>query len=154
LRKILVSSCLLGHKVRYDGKHSASGDQLIQQWSDRGMIVPFCPEVAAGLPIPRPAVEIISQQPLQLQDSQATDYTQAFIKGAKMALQLAQRHNIDCVLLKSKSPSCGRDLIYDGKFQQQLVSGHGVTVKLLMQHQIKVFTELELPEMAEHLRQE
>ena len=153
MRKILVSSCLLGHKVRYDGKHSASGDDLMQQWSDRGMIVPFCPEVAAGLPIPRPAVEIFSQQPLQLLDSDAIDYTEAFIKGAQMALALAQRHNIDCVLLKSKSPSCGRDLIYDGKFQQQLVTGHGVTAKLLMQHSIKVFTEHELQQLAEHLSQ-
>ena len=152
MRKILVSSCLLGYKVRYDGKHSASGDELIQHWSDLGMIVPFCPEVAAGLPIPRPAVEIVSWQPLQLLDTQAVDYTEAFLKGAQMALQLAQRHNIDCVLLKSKSPSCGRDFIYDGKFQQQLVSGHGVTAKLLMQHDIKVFTELELTEMAEYLR--
>jgi len=153
LRKILVSSCLLGHKVRYDGKHSASGDDLIQQWSDRGMIVPFCPEVAAGLPIPRPAVEILSQHPLQLRDAHAIDYTEAFIKGAKMAFRLAQQHNIDCVLLKSKSPSCGRDFIYDGLFQQQLIAGHGVTVNLLMRHSIKVFTEHELPLLQEYLSQ-
>lgn len=52
---ILVSACLMGHRVRYDGRHSRC-DQV------RGLlagepVLALCPEVLGGLgtPGPRPA---------------------------------------------------------------------------------------------------
>ena len=51
MQKILVSRCLLGHRVRYDGGASGPFD-LLQQWIDEGRVVPLCPEVAGGLPTP------------------------------------------------------------------------------------------------------
>ncbi len=61
MEKVLVSRCLLGHRVRYDGGASGPFDQL-QQWLDEGRIVPLCPEVAGGLPTPRAAAEIAGGQ--------------------------------------------------------------------------------------------
>lgn len=49
LPKVLVSACLLGQPVRYDGRASGHPD-LLQQWQAEGRVVPLCPEVAGGLP--------------------------------------------------------------------------------------------------------
>ena len=57
MQKILVSRCLLGHRVRYDGGAHGPFDQL-QLWLDEGRVVALCPEVAGGLPTPRPPAEI------------------------------------------------------------------------------------------------
>ena len=144
MHKVLISSCLLGHKVRYDGQHSFIEHPLIKQWKTLNRIVAFCPEVAAGLPIPRPAVEIISQEPSLLADNQGNDYTAEFTRGAELALEKALSLNIQCAILKSKSPSCGRDNIYDGSFSAKLINGDGVTARLLQSKGIKVFNETEL----------
>ena len=53
--KLLVSACLLGDPVRYDGQAQRLADPSLRVWQQAGMLVPFCPEVAGGLPTPRPA---------------------------------------------------------------------------------------------------
>ena len=55
--KLLVSACLLGDPVRYDGQAQRLADPSLRVWQQAGMLVPFCPEVAGGLPTPRPAAE-------------------------------------------------------------------------------------------------
>ena len=47
-------------------------------------------------------------------------------------------------MLKAKSPSCGKDYIYDGTFSGNLIKGDGVTVSILKKNGIKVFTENEI----------
>ena len=59
MQKILVSACLLGEKVRYDGGDCRQSG-LLELWQQDGRIVALCPEVAGGLPVPRPAAEILS----------------------------------------------------------------------------------------------
>ena len=58
MQKILVSRCLLGHRVRYDGGAHGPFDQL-QHWLDEGRVVALCPEVAGGLSTPRPPAETL-----------------------------------------------------------------------------------------------
>src|SRR5260370_41294862 len=58
MERILVSACLLGQAVRYDGRAKRSDDELLAQWRQQGRLVSFCPEVAGGLPVPRPPAEI------------------------------------------------------------------------------------------------
>ncbi|KAF0864879.1 2-thiouracil desulfurase family protein, partial [Pseudomonas sp. LD120] len=65
MHKILVSRCLLGHRVRYDGGASGPFDQLAN-WLQEGRVVALCPEVAGGLPTPRAAAEIPGGQGLQV----------------------------------------------------------------------------------------
>lgn len=47
--KILVSACLTGAPVRYDGRAKAIREALLDQWRDEGRLVIVCPEVAANL---------------------------------------------------------------------------------------------------------
>ncbi|MCU1762605.1 DUF523 domain-containing protein [Pseudomonas sp. 14P_8.1_Bac3] len=152
MQKILVSRCLLGHRVRYDGGASGPFDQL-QHWLDEGRVVPLCPEVAGGLPTPRAAAEIPGGQGGAVLDGQAAvittdgeDVSAQFLSGAYQALELVQKHGIRIAVLKANSPSCGNLLTYDGTFSGVKVSGEGVTAALLKRHGVLVFSELELAE--------
>jgi len=154
VQKILVSRCLLGHRVRYDGGASGPFDQL-QQWLDEERVVPLCPEVAGGLPTPRPAAEIPGGQGSEVLDGLASvittdgqDVSAEFLSGAHQALELVRQHDIRIAVLKANSPSCGNRLTYDGTFSGGKVSGEGVTAALLKRHGVLVFSELELVEAA------
>ena len=157
MQKILVSRCLLGHRVRYDGGASGPFDQL-QAWLDEGRVVPLCPEVAGGLPTPRAAAEIPGGQGGEVLDGQASvitaegeDVSAQFLSGAYQALELVQRHGIRIAVLKANSPSCGNLLTYDGTFSGVKVTGEGITAALLKRHGVRVFSELELADAAESL---
>jgi len=152
MQRILVSRCLLGHRVRYDGGASGPFD-LLEQWIAEGRVVPLCPEVAGGLPTPRAAAEIPGGQGGEVLDGVATvittdgeDVSAQFLDGARQALALVQRHGIRVAVLKANSPSCGNLLTYDGTFSGVKVSGEGVTAALLKRHGVQVFSELQLPE--------
>jgi uncharacterized protein YbbK (DUF523 family) len=154
MEKILVSRCLLGHRVRYDAGASGPFEQL-QQWVDEGRVVPLCPEVAGGLPTPRAAAEIPGGQGAQVLDGQAAvmttegeDVSAQFLTGAYQALELVREHSIRIAVLKANSPSCGNLLTYDGTFGGVKVPGEGVTAALLKRHGVRVFSELELVEAA------
>jgi uncharacterized protein YbbK (DUF523 family) len=157
MQKILVSRCLLGHRVRYDGGAGGPFDQL-QRWIDEGRVVPLCPEVAGGLPTPRAAAEIPGGQGGDVLDGQAAvittegeDVSAQFLSGAYQALELVQQHDIRIAVLKANSPSCGNLLTYDGTFSGVKVTGEGVTAALLRRHGVRVFSELELAEAARSL---
>ncbi|MBJ7373683.1 MAG: DUF523 domain-containing protein [Pseudomonas sp.] len=154
MEKILVSRCLLGHRVRYDGGASGPFD-LLEQWIEEGRVVPLCPEVAGGLPTPRAAAEIPGGQGVEVLDGIAAvittdgkDVSAQFLEGARQALELVQKHGIRVAVLKANSPSCGNLLTYDGTFSGVKVSGEGVTAALLKRHGVRVFSELELAEAA------
>ncbi|MEL1088129.1 DUF523 domain-containing protein [Pseudomonas sp. OB66] len=154
MEKILVSRCLLGHRVRYDGGASGPFD-LLEQWIEEGRVVPLCPEVAGGLPTPRAAAEIPGGQGGEVLDGAAAvittdgeDVSAQFLEGARQALELVQKHGIRVAVLKANSPSCGSLLTYDGTFSGVKVNGEGVTAALLKRHGVRVFSELELAEAA------
>ncbi|MEI4518956.1 MULTISPECIES: DUF523 domain-containing protein [Pseudomonas] len=154
MEKVLVSRCLLGHRVRYDGGASGPFD-LLEQWIEEGRVVPLCPEVAGGLPTPRAAAEIPGGQGGEVLDGIAAvittdgeDVSAQFLEGARQALELVQKHGIRVAVLKANSPSCGNLLTYDGTFRGVKVSGEGVTAASLKRHGVRVFSELELAEAA------
>ncbi len=60
INKILVSACLMGLKVRYDGSEKAQMIDQLRRWQEEQRLVIHCPELAAGLPTPRPPAEIVS----------------------------------------------------------------------------------------------
>jgi len=157
MEKILVSRCLLGHRVRYDGGASGPFD-LLEQWIEEGRVVPLCPEVAGGLPTPRAAAEIPGGQGVEVLDGTAAvittdgeDVSAQFLEGARQALELVQKHGIRVAVLKANSPSCGNLLTYDGAFSGVKVKGEGVTAALLKRHGVRVFSELELRQAAQAL---
>ncbi|WP_282285386.1 DUF523 domain-containing protein [Pseudomonas sp. PS02302] len=152
MEKILVSRCLLGHRVRYDGGAHGPFD-LLAVWQAQGRVVPLCPEVAGGLPTPRPPAEIPGGQGgavldgwLPVLTDGGEDVTLAFIAGADAALELIARHGIRLAVLKARSPSCGNVENYDGSFSGTRVAGEGVTAAALKRAGVAVFNETELQE--------
>lgn len=151
MNKILVSACLLGQKVRYDGSDKDRREATLNELIVQGRVIAFCPEVAGGLPVPRLPAEIQSGDgeavldgQARLLDSSGQDVTAEFVSGAQQALAQAQTHNVSVAILKARSPSCGNAQIYDGTFSQQLIAGRGVTAALLERHGLQVFNEDEI----------
>jgi len=146
--KILVSACLLGEKVRYDGNNLLVENPVLLQWIKQRRVISFCPEVAAGLPTPRIAAEIsggdgnsVLAGEAHVIDKSGEDVTQLFITGAKLALSLCQQWGIEVAILARRSPSCGDQTIYNRKFSATLIQGTGVTAALLSQNGIRVFNQ-------------
>lgn len=140
--KILVSACLLGCPVRYDGQSKPVHHELLQRWHANGWLVPFCPEQAGGLPTPRPAAEI--QIDGRIITGCGQDVTTPFVKGAEQALAVCREQRIQYAILKESSPSCGSSTVYDGQFRNRKIAGEGVTCKLLRRNNISVYSEEEL----------
>ena len=141
--KILISSCLIGENVKYDGGHNALHVKILEQWKEQGVLVPLCPEVLGGLGVPRPVCEVIKGTS-RVMGKNGQDVTQAFAKGAKESLRIAKTEGVCMAILKARSPSCGKDIIYDGTFTSTRVSDSGITCKLLQESGIVVFSEEEL----------
>lgn len=148
MEKVLVSSCLVGNKVRYNaGCLSLPELDLIWLHSHVDIVV-FCPEVSAGLPIPRAPAEIMEGKGIDVIlgvahvfGSDNIDVTVPFLAGAQNALNLCQENDIKYALLAEGSPSCGSTTIYDGTFRGIKKEGSGVTTALLEQEGIKVFSQ-------------
>ncbi|RLL54064.1 DUF523 domain-containing protein [Mariprofundus sp. EBB-1] len=160
MHKILISACLLGERVRYDGKHSSIHSDVLQAWEQQGRLIPLCPEVAGGLPIPRPPAEIeagdakaVIKGEGAIRRKDGSDVTEAFMAGAEMALALCMQHDIRIAILKEGSPSCGVNRLNDGSFSGIKISGQGVTACLLAQHGISVFSEFQTEEAETRLDQ-
>lgn len=140
--RLLVSACLLGLPCRYDG--SAKGCGAVMELAGAHQLVPFCPEIYGGLPTPRPPAERVGNQVLT---QAGADVTQAYRRGAQQALALCRLMDCRAAVLKARSPSCGKGVIYDGTFSGRLTPGHGVTAALLMERGIQVVNENSLDEL-------
>lgn len=150
-KKLLISACLVGRRVRYDGKQLTVTDLKLQHWINKGWVVSVCPEVDAGMSIPRVPAEIINGQGEQVllgaarvKTQAGVDVTKTFINGAHIALNLCVTYGVKVAVLAESSPSCGSSMIYDGSFTAHKTNGHGVTAALLKQHGIKVFNYSDL----------
>jgi uncharacterized protein YbbK (DUF523 family) len=102
-----VSRCLLGHAVRYDGD-SKPHRVVIEQLSELFELVPVCPEVEAGLGVPRPPVQLTGsiEQPLMTgRDDPERDVTESMqVYCSTRPDELAELCGF---VFKSRSPSCG-----------------------------------------------
>lgn len=155
--KILISSCLLGQPVRYDGQTKELQNPTLNHWLAEGRLEPVCPEVMGGLPVPRPAAEIGSYADEVLNGRGAVktaedeDLSHYFLSGAQIALSLCQKNNIRVAILKENSPSCGSTQVYDGSFCHRLISGAGITTTLLRKNGIRVFSEFDIESAAKYI---
>ncbi len=140
--KLLISSCLLGNNVKYNGKNNyIVGIEALKELYD---LVIICPEVMGGLPIPRVPSEIINDKVI---NKEGRDVTKEFKAGADIALALLKKYNIKKALLKDGSPSCGSTYIYDGTFSGTKINDFGMTVRLLREENIKIYNELNWKEL-------
>lgn len=142
MAKIMVSNCLLGCDCRYKGDNCAN--EKILSLASAHTLIGVCPEQAGGLATPRAPAEI---QGDKLITNEGGDVTAQYMRGAQTALYLADLNRIDFAILKAKSPSCGKGLIYDGTFTGSLKSGNGVTAQLLLDNGYAVYNEDELEQL-------
>jgi uncharacterized protein YbbK (DUF523 family) len=138
-QRILVSACLLGRACRYDGR--AKPNAAVQSLTEQYEVIPVCPESFGGLTIPRPPSE---QRDGGVYSQSGEDVTAAFVRGADMTLRIAREQGATFAVLKARSPSCGKDFIYDGTFSGTLIPGQGIAAARLMENGIAVYTEEEL----------
>lgn len=131
--KIAVSSCLLGINYKYNGGNNYS--EKLEKLLEKHEVIPICPEVLGGLPIPRDPSEIVNGEVLT---DKGKSVDKEFRNGAKKALEIVIESGAELVVLQPRSPSCGLGEIYDGSFTGRLVDGDGVFVKLLKDEGIKV----------------
>jgi len=144
-KKILVSACLYGGPpCRYDGGEAPCLHQRFLEWKAQGRLVPVCPEVSGGLPVPRPAAERCGARVL---NAAGADVTDAFARGAAEALRLAREHDVCFCVLKERSPSCGAHAVYDGTFSGAQIPGRGVTAEALAAAGFAVYSEEDVPEI-------
>ena len=149
MEKVLVSACLLGGKVRYNGSYRLNDHPILARWQAEGRIVQICPEVAVGFDTPRPPAEIRStgdgQAVLhgqgQVVERTGNDVTALYLEAGQLALDLARRTECRYAVLTDGSPSCGSSFIYDGSFSGTRIPGRGTTTALLEANGIRVFSE-------------
>ncbi|WP_028560581.1 DUF523 domain-containing protein [Paenibacillus pinihumi] len=143
---ILVSSCLAGLEVRYNGTHSL--DLRIRELIEEGQAVSVCPELLGGFSTPREPAEIVGGNGEDVLDGKARvmeqsgqDVTELYLRGAQLTLDKARQVKAKAVVLKEYSPSCGSAMIYNGQFAGQKEAGNGVTTALLRRNGITVLSE-------------
>ncbi|MGA3675378.1 DUF523 domain-containing protein [Lysinibacillus agricola] len=143
---ILISSCLAGLKVRYNGTDSL--DERIQQLVLENKAVTVCPELMGGFSTPREPAEIVGGDgedvlagKARVIEKSGSDVTELYLKGAYATLQKALELGATEVILKEYSPSCGSAMIYNGDFNGTKLVGVGVTTALLRRNNIEVFSE-------------
>jgi len=146
----MVSACLLGVRCAWDGKDRYKNKKVIKLLKNE-ILLPVCPEQLGGLGTPRILQEIekgsgddVLNGRSRVKNKIGQDVTREFIRGAKEALKIAKQYEIKEFIAKSKSPSCGCGLIYDGSFSGKLIKGDGVTVALFKRNGIEVITENDI----------
>ena len=137
--KVMVSACLLGKNCKYNGGNNLNPD-LLRLLSGH-TVIPVCPEVLGGLPVPRIPAEIVNGAVVNREGISVDD---AFRRGAEKALELAAAERPDLVILQSRSPSCGTRQVYDGTFSGTLVRGKGVFAEMAVNAGFRVMDAEEV----------
>ena len=133
--KILISACLIGLNCKYNGGNNENS-KLVELMKEKDL-VPICPEQLGGLKTPRVSAERKQEKVIT---KEGVDVTKEYQKGAEEVLKLAKKLNIKKAILKSRSPSCGTEEIYDGTFSHTLTKRDGITAELLRKNGIEVIS--------------
>lgn len=140
---IAISACLLGVPCRYD-RRCKLNEEAIKIFASNESIA-ICPEILGGLAIPRSACEIVGGNgkdvlngKASVEDKDGNNYTDEFVKGARIAVDIIKKLKVRKVYLKSKSPSCGVTKMFDGSFTDKTIKGCGVFAALLKKENIEL----------------
>lgn len=135
----LCSACLLGLNCRHDG--TMKPNKKILELAKKEELIPICPDVLGGLPIPREQMEIIDGKVIT---KSGKDVTASCVEGSRKVLEIAASKGIREAILKQRAPSCGSGKIYDGTFSGKVVDGWGIAANLLRKNGINVISEEEI----------
>jgi uncharacterized protein YbbK (DUF523 family) len=116
-KRIGVSACLLGEKVRWDGGHKRD-DFVAAVLADEFELVPVCPEVELGLGVPRDPIQIVGTRLENVRTGE--DLSRKMEDFARERVRSLE--GLSGYVLKSRSPSCGRVAVpvrrADGSFEE------------------------------------
>jgi len=104
---VLISACLLGEKVRYDGGHKLDRF-LLENFGKIVRWVPICPEVGCGLSVPREPM-VLKGDPasaMLVGANSGTDHTERMMRWAKVRLRELKSIGLCGYVCKKNSPSC------------------------------------------------
>ena len=137
--KILVSACLLGENCKYNGgnNYSASVAEYVKDME----VIPVCPEMAAGFGCPRLPMEIVDGV---LINRDGVSLDEPMRLAITRILDSLQGQEIQCAVLKSRSPTCGVRQVYDGTFSGNLISGMGLFAQALAEQGYQVVDSEEV----------
>lgn len=136
--RYVVSACLVGKNTKYNGGNNLN-EKILKFLEDKEYIL-VCPEVSGGLPIPRYPSEIVGDRVV---NSIGQDVTHEFNLGTQKEIKRVKEFGATKAILKSKSPSCGVNIIYDGTFSGNTINGDGIFVKELKKIGIEILTEID-----------
>lgn len=125
--KVLVSACITGCNCKYNGGNNLS--LKVMEFLKNKEIIEICPEMLAGMSIPRASAEIVDGC---VTEANGKNVDKEYRKGVELALEKIKEEDIDLVILQSRSPTCGVNKIYDGSFTGKLIDGQGLFSKALI----------------------
>ena len=126
MSKVVVSACLLGENCKYNGGNNCS--PAVAEFLQGREVIPVCPECLAGLGVPRPPIEIVGDD---VQTKSGKSVGAALQQSIAEILAQLSEEQIECAVLKSRSPTCGVKQVYDGSFSGTLVDGMGMLARAL-----------------------
>ena len=141
MKKIIVSACLLGENCKYNGGNNY--DPRVEAFVEGREVIPVCPEVLAGLGIPRITIEL-KDGIVTRKDGLVVD--EAIRTAVAQILEQIKNEDIACAVLKARSPTCGVKQVYDGSFTGKLVDGAGILAQALKNAGYIVIDNEELEE--------
>jgi uncharacterized protein YbbK (DUF523 family) len=140
---VVVSACLLGERVRYDGRDRRDPD--VEARIAGRVVLPLCPEVLGGMGCPRPPVhfaagdgEALLYGGGQARDDRGRDAGPALRRGAARASELTRLAGANRAILKQRSPSCGTREVHG---PAGVVAGRGAFAAALSQQGVALFDE-------------
>ncbi len=139
MKKIIVSACLFGRNCKYSGGNNRN--EAVISYVKGKEVIPVCPEVAAGMPVPRPPVELREGRVISCEGK---DLDAVYRAGVARTLKEIEREEIACAILKAKSPTCGVHEIYDGTFSGKKIKGRGILAEALVKAGIRVIDEKDV----------
>ena len=140
MSKIIVSACLLGENCKYNGGNNFC-PQVIS-FVEGKEVIPVCPEMAAGFGCPRTPIEIVDGV---LFDRDGNHVDAPMRRAIAELLESIRMEEIECAVLKSRSPTCGVKQVYDGTFSGRLVDGMGLFAQALQEAGYRVVDSEEVP---------
>ena len=145
---LAVSACLLGRACKYSG--GSNRNEAVIRIASRPdvTVVEVCPEVTAGLPVPRPPVELREGHIIR---RDGVDMDEVYRRGAAVTFDAVQKAGVQMAILKANSPTCGHGQVYDGTFSHTLTEGNGVFAEMLINGGIPVYSEREEKQICLHL---
>ena len=138
--KIAVSACLLGENCKYNGGNNRS-ERLLSELAKHPEVevIPVCPEVAGGLPTPRPPAEIVDGEVVNdLGVSVDAEYRAGVAAEMARLEPHIEAGELAAAVLQSRSPSCGVHQVYDGTFTGRLISGKGLFAEALERRGVRI----------------